>query len=245
MTIPLTRVRLVNGKAVEVTVDHHEWVLVAQDCDLAWHSVAGTDSLVEIRPVRRDDPPESWGIRGGKFRLDEDGAYLVDSDPAVRVEPDVVLAAAHECLGHDAPARRLKTWLGLRYNRPAVPQDYVKLARELAKLLTKKSHKQAEERVRDILATFDTVADGTVEFTLTAVVPHDRADADPDLLDRTRQWLATIALAVPAALGFNTHVDARTDEEVSLSFIETSYSLDVTTVSWPNKEPGPVGDAGP
>lgn len=227
------------------TVDHDEWVLVAQDCDLAWNSVAGSDSLVELRPVYREDPPEDWGIRGSKFRVDHGGAYLVDSGPAVRVEPDVVLAAKHACPKDPEPPQRLKTWLGLRYNRPAVPQEYVPLAQDIGRRLKKKSHKQAEERVRDILATFGTAADGTVEFTLTAVVPHDRAAEDRELVERTRDWLAAVALAVPAELGLGTDIVAVTDEGVSLAFLETSYSLDVTSVSWPNKEPGPVGDVAP
>lgn len=246
ITIPLTRIRLVAGKSVAKTDDHDEWVLVAQDCDLAWNSVAGSGSLVELRPVYRDDPPESWGIRNIKFRLDEQGAYLVDSEPSVRVEPDVVLAAEHTCAGpHAVPARRLKTWLALRYNRPAVPQEYVPLARELATRLKKKTHKQAEERVRDILATFAAAADGTVEYTLTAVVPHERADADPELVDATRERLSQIALSVPDRLGLSTDIVAVTDEQLSLAFLETSYSLDVTAVSWPNSEAGPVGAVGP
>ena len=246
ITIPLTRIRLVAGKPVQKTDDHDEWVLVAQDCDLAWNSVAGSDSLVELRPVYRDDPPEIWGIRNSKFRLDEEGAYLVDSEPPVRVEPDVVFAAEHACAGpHTKPARRLKTWLALRCNRPAVPQEYVPLARELAKRLKKKTHKQAEERVRDILATFAIAEDSTVEFTLTAVIPHEQADADPELVDTTRDWLSQIALSVPDRLGLSTDVIAVTDKQLSLAFLETSYSLDVTAVSWPNSEAGPVGAVGP
>lgn len=246
ITIPLTRIRLVAGKPVPKTNDHDEWVLVAQDCDLAWNSVAGSDSLVELRPVYRDDPPESWGIRNSKFRLDEEGAYLVDSEPPVRVEPDVVLAAKHTCAEpHTEPARRLKTWLALRYNRPSVPQEYVPLARELAERLKKKTHKQAEERVRDILATFVTATDGTIEYTLTAVVPREQADADPELVNATRNWLSQIALSVPHRLGLTTDVVAVTDEQLSLAFLETSYSLDVTAVSWPNSEAGPVGAVGP
>jgi hypothetical protein len=39
---------------------HDEWLLVAQDCDLAWNAVAGSDPLIELRPVFRDNPPEDW-----------------------------------------------------------------------------------------------------------------------------------------------------------------------------------------
>jgi len=235
-------VRWVEGRAAQHTVDHDEWAIVAQDCDLAWNSVAGSDSLVELRPVYREDPPDSWGIRSGKFRLSDDGAYLVDHQATVKVEPDVVRNAEHACADEHEPARRLKTWLGLRYDRPAIPQEYVTLADDLAQRLKKKSHRQAEDKVRDILATFATAPDDAVEFTLVAVVPHHRAHLDPTLLDDTRTWLATIALSVPQRLGLATDVEARTDEQVSLGYVESSYSLDVSTVSWPNAQPGPTGD---
>lgn len=65
------------------------------------------------------------------------------------------------------------------------------------------------------------------------------------LVDTTRQWLSQIALAVSESLGLNTDVLALTDENVSLAFLESSYSLDVSTVSWPNTVPGPTGAASP
>ena len=246
MRLPLTRIRLVDGRPAPSTEDHDEWVLVAQDCDLAWNTVSGSNSLVELRPVYRDGPPENWGVRDGRFRLDEEGAFLVDSAPAVRVEPDVVLIAEHACpAAHTEPARRLKTWLGLRYNRPAIPQAYVLLANDIAKRLRKKSHKQAEERVRDILGTFSIAADGKTEFTLVAIVPREHGAKNPELLTNTQDWLSRIALAVPEHLGLNIDVRALTDDQVSLAFLETSFSLDVSTVSWSNTEAGPTGTVAP
>lgn len=117
------------------------------------------------------------------------------------------------------------------------------LADDIAKRLRKMSHKQAGEHVRDVLATFQTAADGKAEFTLVAVVPREHAAAEPLLLDRTRDWLSHIALAVPEPLGLSTDVLALTDDEVSLAFLETSYPLDVSTVSWPNTGAGPTGAA--
>ena len=117
------------------------------------------------------------------------------------------------------------------------------LADDIAKRLRKMSHKQAGEHVRDVLATFQTAADGKAEFTLVAVVPREHAAAEPLLLDRTRDWLSHIALAVPEPLVLSTDVLALTDDEVSLAFLETSYPLDVSTVSWPNTGAGPTGAA--
>lgn len=230
---------------MQETTPHDDWVLATQDCDLAWNSIASSNSLVELRPVYDRDPPAVWGIRSSRLLLDDTGNYITDLEPLIKVEPDVILAAQHLCRdAPHAPAVRLKTWLGLRYNRPAVPQEYVPLAADLVKRLTKKGHAQAESRVRDVFATFTSAEDGTSEFTLMAVVLRERAAEDDALLTTTRDWLASVALAVPEHLGLNVDVVALADDQVSLAFLETSYALDATAVSWPNRTPGPVGDTG-
>lgn len=215
--------------------------MAQQDGDLAWRAVAGTDTLVELRAVLYDDPPTNWGIRDLRFRLDTSGAYLHTDEPAVRVTPDVVINAEHLSCPHPDLARRLKTWLGLRYDRPAIPQEFVDLADDIAKRLRRPGNKPSEERVRDILATFRRGNDGVAEYSLVAVVPYDEAAADPALLDATRDWLSGVVLNVPARLGLPVDIEARTDEQISLAFIERSFSLDVSQVSWPETSPGPLG----
>lgn len=225
-------------------VEHTDWVLVQQDCDLAWNAVEGSASLVELRPVHLNNPPTSWGIRDARFLLDASGAHLRASSPAVQVTPDVVLAAEHQTCAHPDSGRRLQTWLGLRYDRPAVPQRYVPLASDLATRLRKRGHKSAEEPVRDVMATFSDDDQGNTAYSVYAVVPHAVADADPDLVDRTRQWLASVVLSVPTTLGHARQIQAVRDDAVSLAFLETSYALDVNLVSWPNSSPGPTGAVG-
>lgn len=152
LTLPLTHVDGVAGTPLPRTVDHDDWVLVQQDCDLAWNAVAGSDSLLELRPVFHDDPPANWGIRDARLLLDVTGAHLRSEAAAVRVTPDVVSMAGHATCPVPSFALRLKTWLGLRYDRPAVPQEFVALASDLATRLRKKQHHEDQDRVRDILA---------------------------------------------------------------------------------------------
>lgn len=239
--LPLTHLDAPEGKPIARTVDHHEWLLVQQDCDLAWNAVAGSGSLLELRPVYRDSPPENWGIRAAKLLLDVTGAHLRADAPTVRVTPDVVLTARHAACPVPDFVVRLKTWLGLRYDRPAVPQEFTDLAKDIAARLRKKQHRQDQDRVRDVLATFSRAQDGTAEYTLVAVVPHHTATQDPGVLDSTRLWLTDVTLAVPRSLGIATGVDAYPDSGISLSFLEGSYALAVSTVSWPENAPGPVG----
>lgn len=240
----MTHVDGLSGTPAARTVDHDDWVLVQQDCDLAWNAVAGSDSLPELRPVFRDDPPANWGIRDGRLLLDASGSYLRSEAAAVRVTPDVVSMAEHTACPVPRFALRLKTWLGLRYDRPAVPQEFVRLATEISTRLRKKQHREDQDRVRDILAKFTRAPDGSAEYTLIAVVPHEAAQSDPGILASTRDWLSGVTLAVPTTLGTPTAVDAYPDDQVSLAFIEDAYALNVTKVSWPSATPGPVGATG-
>ncbi len=241
LTLPRVQVRHEAGKPKPHTEKHDEWVIAQQDCDLAWRAVAGTDTLIELHPVLHDNPPSNWGIRDLRFRLDESGAYLHADEPSVRVTPDVVLNAEHCSCPTPDLARRLKTWLGLRYDRPAIPQEFMDLADDIAKRLRKPGNQPSEERVRDVLATFRRSSDGVAEFELVAVVPHAEADADPGLLAATRDWSSTVVLAVPDRLGMPLDIEARRDDQVSLALLERSFSLDVSQVSWPETKPGPGG----
>ena len=66
-------------------------------------------------------PPTDWGIRNQKFLLSADGRHLLANAPVVRVTPDVIVMADHVDRLDDDHQLRLKTWMGLRYDCPAVP----------------------------------------------------------------------------------------------------------------------------
>lgn len=244
LALPLDHVQVEHGHVAYRREIHDAWVLVEQDCDLAWNAVSGSGSLIELRPVFHDDPPADWGIRNARFLLDHSGAYIRAEAPSVRVTPDVVLLAGHDTCALPSSARRLKTWLGLRYDRPAVPEQFVNLARDIAARLRKRKNKPAGHRVRDILATFDFAPDGKIEYRLIAVVPYAEADADPELVQVTRDWLSAVVLSVPEVLGMPMAVDAYRDDQVSLAFLEQAFALDVSSVSWPAAAPGPRGSVG-
>jgi len=243
LDLPMDHIVVVNGQVQPDRSGHSDWVLAEQDCDLAWGAIAGSDTTVELRPVFETDPPAHWGIRSSTFRLDLTGAHLRAGASSVRVTPDVVLKAQHESCAHPASARRLKTWLGLRYDRPAVPEPYLKLAKDLAERLRKRKHRPAEERLRDILVEFAVGEDGATEFKIVAVAPHREAEEDPSILLNIRTWLSEVVLAVPEELGVPSAVEAVRDDQVSLAYLEHAYSLDVSSVSWPDAEPGPRGEA--
>lgn len=214
-----------------------------QDCDLAWRALTGESEphLVELRPVHVSGAPTDWGIRSQHFRLDEEGRYLKATAPAVRVAPDLLVTATHRACLDQASQQRLKTWLGFRYDRPAVPQTYVELAKALADQLSKKRHRASAATVRDVLAQFLRVEDGSTSYQLVAVLEGGPFDADDEVVVAARTWLADAALGVDAALGTAASIEAYGDEDVSLAFVEQSFSLDLARLSWPINLPGPVG----
>jgi hypothetical protein len=136
-------------------------------------------------------------------------------------------------------ARALKTWLGLRYDRPAIPQRFVGIYDELSRRVRKRNHDHRDS-VRDILVSF-AEADGTT-FDLVAVLP---ADSPLPLEERAglEDWLSMICLEIPAHLGVPTDIRVASTAEISMDFLENSYSLDVSYVTWPAKGGGPHGVA--
>ena len=140
---------------------------------------SGATRSLSYRPVFYDNPPQEWGIRSARFKVDGSGAHIQSEAAAVRVTPDVLLHASHLTCLHPAFTRGLKTWLGLRYDRPAVPEVYIDLARDIAGRI--KKNRSGAEPIRDVLAVFDIAADGTIEYQVVAVVPSIAANSDPDL----------------------------------------------------------------
>lgn len=115
----------------------------------------------------------------------------------------------------------------------------MELAGQLAERLKKKGRRAAGERLRDVLATFRTV-NGETEYKLIAVLPAGGANVE--MLDDVKEWLAEVSLEVPEQLGRPVEIEARLDTQVSLAFVESSYGLAVSSLSWPASRPGPVGE---
>ncbi|MGO9180933.1 MAG: hypothetical protein ACLQBX_17065 [Candidatus Limnocylindrales bacterium] len=217
--------------------EHDRWIIATQDCDLAWTETDEPNPTIELRPVFTEEPPSDWGIRSVRYRLN-DTEYVHGRSPRVMVSP-AVLSAVHEHGGHDAeiePARQRgwKKWLGLRYDRPAVPDELLPLANRIADEVHRPERRPLGLHVRDVLMQFDEESD-PVRFSLFAVLES------PDDRDRAREWLASIATAVPSELGIADELDARAANGISLHLIETSYAADVAQLTWPRSKPGSEG----
>jgi len=69
------------------------------------------------------------------------------------------------------------------------------------------------------------------QIALFAVVADD---ADRDAV---RMWLADSAARVDSALGVVAHIDVGSKSETSLALLETSYSADLSQLTWRGEAP--------
>ena len=206
--LPLDSVVLdIGGAPGRHQTEHSRWIVATQDCDLDGTDKDDGQPTIELRPVFRHDTPPDWGIRSIRYRL-TDTEHVHGLSPRTFVSA-ALLSAVNDGThgGRDADLdsarqRGLKTWLGLRYDRPAVPNDLTALARRIASEVNQKRHRLMGRRLRDVLMQFDSTVE-PVRFSLFAVLerPEDREPA--------REWLAEIATAIPDSLGIADQLDAR------------------------------------
>ena len=178
-----------------------------------------------------EDPPSDWGIRSRRFLLDEDS--YVDADaPRCVVTPALLstMRPGREAALDEARSRAFKTWLGLRYDRPAVPEHLVDLAREIARRCSGGRGRTVGKHVHDVLMQFDESTQ-PAQVALFGVVADD-ADAEA-----VRVWLADVATRINSDLGVVTVIDVGTRAQTSLELVETSYAADVSQLTWSRNRP--------
>ena len=217
---------------------HGTWIVASQDCSLARAKVSSNTPAVELRQVLDDQPPENWGIHARKFLLDPDRRhYLVDDKPTNIVSPKLLGGIGTTNMLYTLSDERvlaLKTWLGNRYDRPAVPPEFVEIARSIAKALSDSATSDGAKLVRETYMMFESLPAGTIEFSLFAVTA-DGADQKS-----VRRWLADSALSVPVELGVARDLDSGSAAEATLEIVESWYCADLSQITWA-ENPGPDG----
>lgn len=218
--------------------EHDLWVVATQDCDLDLTDVTEPEPSVELRPVFREGPPPDWGIRSARFLLTEK-EYVRSASPRVLTSAALLASLVAGYGGRRReidPARHqaFTTWLGLRYDRPAVPPVLLPLAGRIAEVTTRRRHRSAGRRVRDVLMQFDESASPT-RFSLFAILVDGKDEQE------VRKGLADIARAIPATLGIADQIEAATAAGISFQLIETSYAADVSSLAWRPGDPQPDG----
>ena len=223
------------GRAQAGLVEHRTevfptWVVCTQDCDLRGAPIEAQDPQIEIRPVLSEAPPSDWGIRSRRLRLTET-MYVDVAKPRLMVTADLLASLGPPATAlTDARAKAFKTWLGLRYDRPAIPERLVDLAREVATRCGSRSGRAAAENVHEVLMQFDE-SDDPPKVALFAIVA---AEANRDVV---RAWLAEASTRISTALGVVAHIDVATKEETSITLIENSYAADLSQLTWRDTDP--------
>lgn len=222
------------GQSVQQVLSFDRWIVVSQDCDLATADSVSNEAAIEIQPVFPGNPGSGWGIRARKLRL---GAEIFTSAeaPKLKVSPAALsnfIGSAHEVI-QDERATALKTWLGRRYDRPAVPEVLVDVAQAISKAVKACRTAELADQTHDILFTATETRPST--FDLIAVVTKA---ADRSAIEA---WLAEAALKVDPALGtLGSAPEALMRNEVTLDVIENSWSADLSEISWARR-PEPRG----
>ena len=222
------------GKVARASQLHDLWMLVTQDCSLARTPITNNAATIELRQVHDTSPPIHWGIHSRKFLLDDASKhYLIDDKPTAFVSPRLLCDAELTELLYtlsDDRVLALKTWLGNRYDRPAVPPELVPLAKAVATSVGSESQREIGRIVREVYMQFDGERDNRT-FSLFAVTMDD---ADPELV---REWLVEGALEVPRELGVPREIEVGAAGQVSLRLVETAYCADLSQLTWDNESP--------
>jgi hypothetical protein len=207
------------------------WIVCTQDCDLSSSSPTSTEAIVELRPVLKKSPPADWGIRSSRLLLNSQ-EYVDASTARVQVTAAKICEfdGARDAQLLDERLRAFKTWLGRRYDRPAVPEHFINLAREIAKRCVVRSGRQIAQAIHDVLMQFSEDSDPP-QVALYAVAT-DEAD-----LASVKRWLADVASRIDTKLGVVAHIGVQTRAQTSLQLIETSYSADLSQLTWINEFP--------
>ncbi len=209
----------------DALVEHsfNEWVVVTQECDLDGAEEDATEPLIELRPVYKNEGDVQVGIRSEVFVVDHE-RWLHAQSPRLMVTPRRLA----ELSTNEPPrisVRRselLKTWLGLRYDRPAVPDAFVQLAKAVARAVKGKKGEVADQ-VLDVLMRFE--AGDPPGVGLYAVTEDDTHR------DSVEIWLQKVAEAVPQQVGVVRETRSATVHQISLWTIQNTYSADVSQLS--------------
>ena len=157
-----------------------------------------------------------------------EGAYVDADAPRCVVTPPLLStrrSGREAALNDDTRSSAFKTWLGLRYDRPAVPEHLVDLAREIARRCSGGRGRAIGEQVHDVLMQFDDGAQ-PVQVALFGVIADD---ADPQAV---RVWLAEVATRINSDLGVVATIEVGTRAQTPLELVETSYAADLSQLTW-------------
>lgn len=206
-----------DGKETAIEFEHDLWLLVTQDCDLARAKPTDAKKKFELRPVfAKEDADTIDGIRSRVAKATDNLVLRADS-PRIMLTARALAALKdkREDALDETRRREIKTWLGLRYDRPAVPESCIPTTEILLKTVDNVEH--FDGKVRDVLVYYH--GDDPKRVDLFFVL-RDKADKD--------EILAWLDEKIAELLDNGVVVNGRHVEDASgtpFSVIETYYGL--------------------
>jgi len=222
-----------DGAPESRTETYDRWVVCSQNCDLAAAQLDDSgESAIEVRRVTStEEGSGDWGVRSAVFLLS--GSEMTEADASrIQVSPQLLqsLIGTAEPPLPDGRAKAFKTWLGLRYDRPAVPDHLVEPAREVAKRCGRRSGRQVAQGIHDVLMQFDDSC--TPPKVILFAIRADDADHE-----EVRLWVAEAAQRIRTEVCVVAGIYVGTRAETSLELIESSYAADLSQLTWGNEDP--------
>ncbi len=203
--------------------DFEVWLLATQDCDLDQTRCSDKAREFELRPVFDAVGPQVDGVRSRTLSISETTVLKADG-PKLTLTARALhkLKPYRENSLSDVKRREIKTWLGLRYDRPAVPVPFDQVAMEdIHPALFDHLPTELEGRIRDVLVYYESATD----VRLFAVL-RDSGDREIciDWLDDAAKRLGSRGISV-----VERHAEDGTG--TSLAVIETYYGLTSSELS--------------
>jgi hypothetical protein len=202
------------------------WLLATQDCDLAQTSSTNVTRHFELRPVlARSDGDKLDGLRSRSVLVSE-GFVLRAESPKLTLTARALNTFKGKREADLSVQRRveIKFWLGLRYDRPAIPERFVPLGNQLrAKFLDAKPDGFIDV-IRDVWVYFETETELRLFFIIADVAEARRNEVLDWVDDVAAEMLDTNGVAV-----LERHVE--TSHGTPLWVLQNYYGLDVTDLS--------------
>jgi hypothetical protein len=215
-----------DGTIEDRTLHHGLWLLVTQDCDLDQTRITNLTRQLELRPVyaqTTDDKVDGWRTRNV---LVKEGLVLRADSPKLTLSVAALQALKPKREDDVEEDRRvqIKTWLGLRYDRPAIPKPFV----PSAELLYARIIAELPDRFRNVVRDSWVYFEEDASIRLFLILGDDHQDRVQEVLD----WLDDDV--IPALIDQGVIVrerQAATSRGTSLWILQTYYGLDKTDLS--------------
>lgn len=215
-----------DGSIGDCTLRHGLWMLVTQDCDLDQTKIINTTRQFELRPVYDQTPNDT--VEGWRTRnvLVKDKLVLRADSPKLTVSVAALqsLKSKRENGVEEDRRVQIKIWLGLRYDRPAIPKPFVSLAEALYAKIIAELPARFSNVVRDAWVYFE--EDASIRLFLILGDLHQ--NSVQDVLD----WLDDDIIPAFSDQGIIVlERQAATSRGTSLWVLQTYYGLDKTDLS--------------